>query len=240
MVGILYLLEGKICILISGTLRLWLLPECEQLNLFHSEIFTSKSKDIFYRSSTNSENKESALDLSPINSSIWKMDSTSNTSDVLIALSIYGDRLHSIYLTTLSNLQKSSNEQRKLTFDSSYGTIMDYCFPSNSDCYLYILFDSNILVKVNVMSILSCDKTEYFEENDQTINRILGRQEFSLMNNITSNDIIFKQLFKSRGDPGDSSYHKRKNVRIEQQEEKRKKKQVSTQFQEKVSIDGNV
>jgi hypothetical protein len=31
-------------------------------------------------------------------------------------------------------------------------------------------------------------------------------------------------LFKARGDPGDSSYYKRKNERIEQQKEKRWKK----------------
>jgi hypothetical protein len=85
-----------------------------------------------------------------------------------------------------------------------------------------------MLLQVNVISILSCDKKEFFQENNQTISRILATKEFNLMNNLNSNEIIFKQLFKTRGDPGDSSYYKRKNERIEQQEEKRrKKKQIS-------------
>jgi hypothetical protein len=87
---------------------------------------------------------------------------------------------------------------------------------------------------VNIVSILSSDKKEYFQENDQTISRILSTKEFNLINNIISNEIIFKQLFKTRGNPGDSSYYKRKNERIEQQEEKRRKKQISTQHQENV------
>jgi hypothetical protein len=152
-----------------------------------------------------------------------------SSSDIFIALSIYAYRTNSIYLTTLLNLEKSTNEQRKLTFDSNYGTIIDYCFPTREyPCDLYILFDSNMLLQVNVISILSCDKNEFFQENDQTISRILATKEFNLMNNLNSNEIIFKQLFKTRGDPGDSSYYKRKNERIEQQEEKRrKKKQIS-------------
>jgi hypothetical protein len=157
------------------------------------------------------------------------MDVTSShltSSDVFIALSIYAYRTHSIYLTTLLNLEKSTNEQLKLIFDSNYGAIIDYCFPSKEfPCDLYILFASNILLKVNILSILSCDKREFFEENDQTISRILSTKEFNLLNNLSSNEIIFKQLFKTRGNPGDSSYYKRKNQRIEQQEEKRRSKQ---------------
>ena len=54
-------------------------------------------------------------------------------SNVYIAFSIYAHRFNSIYLTSLSNLKQLANEQRKLTFDSTYGTIIDYCFPSK-DC----------------------------------------------------------------------------------------------------------
>jgi len=197
-----------------------------------------RNKQIFYGLSSNSEENQSSLDSSSINYSIWKMDITSShstSSDVFIALSIYAYRINSIYITTLLNLEKSTNEQRKLTFDSTYGTIIDYCFPSKEfSCDLYILFDSNLLLKVNILSILSCDKKEYFQENDQTISRVLSIKEFNLMNNMNSNEIIFKQLFKTRGDPGDSSYYKRKNQRIEQQEEKRRKKQLPSKYQENV------
>src|SRR5262249_22092431 len=110
------------------------------------------------------------------------------------------------------NLEKST----KLTFDSNYGAIIDYCF--SSTCDLHILFDSNTLLKVNVISIFSYDKKEFFQENDKTINSILSLKEFNLMN---SNEIIFKQLFKTRTDPGDSSYYKRKNERIEEQKRKK-------------------
>jgi len=225
----------------SGTLRLWHLPDCVELNLFSTKTLISSSKQIFYGLSSNFEENESSLDdsSSSINYSIWKIDVTSSRStsspDIFIALSIYAYRSHSIYLTTLLNLENSTNEQRQLTFDSNYGTIIDYCFPSKEfPCDLYILFDNNTLLKVNIISIFSCDKKEFFEENNTIINRILSTKEFNLMNNMNSNEIIFKQLFKTRGDPGDSSYYKRKNQRIEQQEEKRRKKQLPSQYQENV------
>ena len=145
-----------------------------------------------------------------------------SASDVFLAFSIYADRAHSIYLTTLASLEKASNEQRKLTFNSKYGTIIDYCFSSND---LYILFDSHNLLTVNVLSVLSCDKSEYVQDDDSSISAILATKGCHLMNNINSLEVIFKQLFKTRGDPGDSSYHKRKNQRLEEQEEKRRKKQ---------------
>jgi hypothetical protein len=204
--------------LLLGTLRLWHLPDCIQLNEFQSKEFTSSAEEIFYGSSSNSEdNKSSSIDYS-----IWKLDiSSSDLDNVFIALSIYSNRTNSIYLTTLSNLEKST---KKLTFNSTSGTIMDYYFHPNSKCDLFVLFDNNTLLKVNINSILSCDKKEFFEENNQIINTILSNNEFNLMNNIISNEMIFKQLFKARGDPGDSSYYKRKNQRIEQQKEKRWKK----------------
>ncbi len=153
-----------------------------------------------------------------------------SSSDLFIAFSIYAHRAHSIYLTTLSRLETSINESRRLTFDSTYGAIIDYSFPSKDfPCDLYILFASNTLLKVNVQSVLSSDQSEFFEDTDPTINQILARDEFHLMNNITSNETIFKQLFKNRGTPGDSSYYKRKTERIEQQEEKKRKKEIQGQ-----------
>ncbi|CAF0909615.1 unnamed protein product [Adineta ricciae] len=201
----------------DGTLRLWYLPDCIQLNVFDSKILTSSAKQIFYGQSSSSEDQSS----SSINHSIWKMD-VASASDVFLAFSIYADRAHSIYLTTLANLEKASNEQRKLTFNSKYGTIIDYCFSSND---LYILFDSHNLLTVNILSVLSCDKSEYVQDDDSSISTVLATKGFHLMNNINSLEVIFKQLFKTRGDPGDSSYHKRKNQRLEEQEEKRRKKQ---------------
>ncbi|UJR10067.1 hypothetical protein I4U23_014289 [Adineta vaga] len=200
----------------DGTLRLWHLPDCVQVNVFDSKTFSSSSKQIFYGQSSTSENHDS----SSLNHSIWKIDVTS-TSDVFIAVSIYADRNHSIYLTTLTNLEKSNNEQRKLTFDSKYGTIVNYCLSLND---LYILFDNHTLFKVNTPAVLACDKNEYIQDNDLSISNILATKEYNVMNNINSLEIIFKQLFKTRGDPGDSSYYKRKNQRLEEQEEKRRKK----------------
>ena len=198
-----------------GTLRLWHLPDCIELNVFDSQALTSSAKQIFYGQSSSPSKYQ---DSSSINHSIWKMNVTS-TSDVFLAFSIYADRAHSIYLTTLTNLEKANNEQRKLTFDSKYGTIIDYCFSSN---HLYILFDSHNLLTVDILSVLSCDKNEYVQDDDSSIGTMLTTKGFHLMNNINS---LFKQLFKTRGDPGDSSYHKRKSQRLEEQEEKRRKKQ---------------
>lgn len=150
------------------------------------------------------------------------MDLISTSSDTFIAVSIYAYRNHSIYLTTLSNFEKSI----KLTFDDKYGSIIDYCFLSND---FYILFDSNNLLKINISTLFSYDKKEFSEENNLAVNEILSRKEYNLINNINSIEIIFKQLFKTRGEPGDCSYYKRKNERIEQQEEKRRKKEQSKQ-----------
>ena len=82
---------------------------------------------------------------------------TTYESDIFLAFSIYAYRSHSIYLTNLSNLKQLSNKQRKLTLDTSYGTIVDYCF-ANHDWDLYILFNSNVLLKVDIMSILAYDQ----------------------------------------------------------------------------------
>lgn len=204
-----------------GTVRLWHLPDCVEVNCFPMKTLLSSSREIFYDSVSDSIENES----SPIDDSIWKL-ATTTSPDVFIALSIYAHRNHSIYLTTLENF---SHNQRKLTFDSKYGSIIDYCFPSqNNASDLYILFDSNRLIRVNIPSILSCEKKEYLEKTDSTIDGILANQDFHLVNAIQSNEIIFKQLFKNRTSPGDSSYYKRKTERLEQQEEKRRKKQCPT------------
>jgi hypothetical protein len=184
-----------------GTLRLWYLPDCVELNVFQAKTIISSSKEIFYGSVSNSKENES----SSIDYSIWKMAVTI-FPDVFIALSIYAHRNQSIYVFKLEN---SIHEQRKLTFDTNYGAIIDYCFSSKE---LYILFDSNRLFHVNIQSC------------DSTITEISLSQELTVTNNNHSNEIIFKQLFKSRGPPGDCSYYKRKNERIEQQEEKRRQK----------------
>lgn len=227
------------------------MPDCRQLNSFETKTFLSTFKNLSYGSSSYDENNNDlSSDSSSINYSIWKMDlassrlMNSNTNQVFLALSIYAYRNQTLYLTTLSNLENSTNnEQCRLTFDTKYGTIIDYCFPpkeliTESKCDLYILFDSNILLKINLIQIFLYDKN-HINENDTTISTIINTKEFNCMNNITTNEIIFKQLFKMRGSPGDSAYYKRKNERIEQQEEKRRKKQVSKQFKEKVAINEN-
>ncbi|CAF3717492.1 unnamed protein product [Adineta steineri] len=251
----------------DGTFRLWSLPDCKPLVFIHSKIFVLLSKEIFYTQLFHSENQafieNYRLDSKPdefcsdpssiINYSIWKMDIASfnsNDSNIYIAFSIYFQRLHSIYLTTLLNMKELINEQRKLIFDSSYGTIIDYCFSSkqilhddyitDSKCYLYILFDSNTLLKIDVISILSCDKTELFikpDEDIQEINNILARKEFHSINNnnntTVSDDILYKELFKNHLESTDNCCSKRKNDRTDQEQ---RKKQICSQMEENISI----
>jgi hypothetical protein len=212
--------------------------------LLHSKALVLLSKQIFYTQLYQSYHFSSLEDYRTdaipqeslsVNYSIWKMDVTSFgsiNSDIYIAFSIYSHRFHSIYLTTLTNIKKLNNEQRKLIFDLSYGTIVDYCFPSKdvlrddyistSKCYLYILFDSNILLKIDIISILLCDETELFEQSDgniQEINRILASREFHVtnLNNITSDDIIFDESFQNSNDHS----LKRKIEKTEQQQRKK-------------------
>lgn len=185
------------------------MPDCAQLDLFDAKTLTSSAKQVFFGEPTTSDEN----DASPIAHSIWKLDVLSG-ADVLIALSTYTHRNHSIYLTTLANLQKPNSEVRRLTFDSKYGAIVDYCFASNNSTDLHVLFDSDTLVKVNT--------------NDQSLSTVLVKKDFHSMSNVNSLEVIFKQLFKTRGEPGDCSYYKRKNQRLEEQEEKRRKKQQLT------------
>ena len=37
----------------------------------------------------------------------------------------------------------------------------------NAQTYLYILFDSNVLLKIDVISILLCDETELVVQSDE-------------------------------------------------------------------------
>jgi len=182
----------------DGTLRLWQLPDCTELNVITTKSLIETAKEIFHESECSYSEPNS----SSMNESIWKMDASNN----LIALSIYAYREHSIYVTNLSN----NNQTRKITFDSKYGTIIDYTFSSFD---LYLLFDSNRLFKLNL-----ADEKVLIEEIDLKIN------SSHIMNNIHTLEIIFKQLFKTRGQPGDCEYFKRKNERIEQQEAKKQRK----------------
>ena len=159
-------------------------------------------------------------------------------SNIYIALSIYAHRLHSIYLTSLSNLRQLRNEQRKLIFDSSYGTITDYCFPleeilfndytTHSKCHLYVLFDRNILLQVDIIPIILCNKTELCVKSDvniQEINNILATREFNFIdyinNDVQSEVIMFKQLFKNCRYSENNSCFKRKNEEIQEQQSKK-------------------
>ena len=217
-----------------------------QLNLFQSKSLLSSAKRLFYPTSSNIENQEASGDVSPVDASIWKVDLVPSSSETFVALSIYSSRTHSVYLSTLSRLKEESSEQLQLTFDSQYGTIIDYRFASmdtvsESQCDLYILFDSNTLLKVNLIPILSNEHVDTSIVNVQEITDVLAKKEFHSVNHLLANETIFKQLFKSRGSPGDCSYFKRKTERIEQEEQKRhKKKAVSAQFQEKVSVSEKV
>ena len=157
-----------------GTLCLWHLPDCVPLNIFPSTLVTSSATQLVYRSSSPTEPKATlSSDPSPINDSIWKMDlvssgsPNSDMSNVFIALSTYGSRVNSIYLTTFANLIQTTREgHRQLSFDLSYGTIIDYCFPSketisNTHCDLYVLFDSHTLLRVNIIPILSSNQLDH-------------------------------------------------------------------------------
>jgi WD40 repeat protein len=225
----------------DGTIRLWRLPDCVPLVLLHSKAFSLLSKQIFYTQLFNPENflfienyrtdampQESSLNSSSIlDYSIWKMDVISYTSNIYIAFSIYAHRFHSIYLTSLKNIKQLANQQRKVTFDISYGTIVDYCllndYLENSNCCLYILFNSNILIKVNIMSILLCNQTELFAESNETIqeiNNILTRKEFQLTD-FSNNDLTFNEMIYNKLSKNDNSCLKRKTEISEQQQRKK-------------------
>ncbi|UJR36024.1 hypothetical protein I4U23_028763 [Adineta vaga] len=245
----------------DGTLRLWYLPSCIPLAFIHCKAFILSTKEIFYTElydcnyGTSRDNYQINIQLQEngdpvINYSIWKMDVTSFglfDANVYIALSIYSQRFHSIYLTNLLNIKDFTNTQRKLTFDSTYGTIVDYCFPSkeirfndhvaDKKCYLYVLFDSNVLLKVDILSILSTHQSELFAQTDkhiQEINTLLASNEFHSIScnheNFESDNIVYNQLGENLNNSTKSLTSKHKLE--EAVEEQQRKRRVSYQYDE--------
>lgn len=238
-----------------GTLRLWCFPDFQIVAFIHSKAFALKSKTVvcsqfcnFHDKNEIEHDRQNAMSQeclshssSTINYSIWKMDVASFhslDSDVYIAFSIFADRLNSIYLTSLSNMKKFMNTQRKLIFDINYGNIIDYCFPSKEilqndyatevKCYLYILFDTYIVINIDILSVLASQQTELRikpEEMIQNINYTLASKpshsRAPLINDLVQKEMIFKQLFKNSQDFTQSSNHKRKNELDDQSQAKK-------------------
>ncbi|CAF1035442.1 unnamed protein product [Didymodactylos carnosus] len=234
----------------DGTLRLWRISDCLPLVVLHMKAFINSTKFVFYSQLyTDDYNVEqiddyiSVLRGNDMNSSmiddsnsslqdysIWKVAiaCTNNdndykilqTSSTFIALSLYCQRHHCIYLTTLSNLKTLNNEQKKLFIDDSYGSIIDYSFSPNSSiinsstfstkCLLYVLFDTNTLIQIDIIEILKCSVNYKFDKiispSVGAINQILASNEFLLCK---PNDLAYKQLFEIRID--NIRYCKRKS-----------------------------
>ncbi|CAF3763007.1 unnamed protein product [Rotaria socialis] len=236
----------------DGTLRLWHLPDCMPLAFVHSRALTLQPKQVFFTGLCAFRNSASLaayqkdvvpkcieISSSTVNDSIWKMDvacSNPLNSNVYIAFSTYAHQYHSIYLSSLSNMKRLNNEQRELTFDSSYGEIIDYCFPAqktslndyttHEKCFLYVLFNSNVLVQVDIPSILSYNQTALsVQTNDriQEINYILANHEFNLVHNKIKKDAFaFKELFENSTDSNNDCHLKRKSETVEEQENRKK------------------
>lgn len=220
-----------------GTIRLWRVPTCTPLVLLHSRAFILFSKEVNYTNlDIPGEFSEEILTsdiLSRISStsdySIWKMDVINNHVNIIIALSIYIDRFHSIYLTDLENMKSLANEQRKFTFDTHYGTIVDYCLiNSMSDSSLYVLFDRNLVVQVDIGLMCNYDEREYFNSSNEMmneINRLLIQKEFQLDNHfhssISFDEMIFGQGLKHVHPSTNEVTHKRK-LRTPEQEQRKK------------------
>ncbi|CAF0832491.1 unnamed protein product [Adineta ricciae] len=224
----------------DGMFRLWNLPNCTPRAFIHGKALTLSPKETFYTQLYDSSDSmlkenyqihESLEDYelngsSTLTYSIWKMDVVSSNPN------------------TLTNLINFTNTQRKLTFDSSYGTINDYRFPPNkissnnhagdTKFYLYILFSTNTLLKVDISSLLTCDNAELFATTDnhmQEINRILAGNIFHAVNNTSQKLLVDREAFDSHVNCADASCLKRK---IDSDEERQKKKLTSYQHEETV------
>ncbi|CAF3317812.1 unnamed protein product, partial [Rotaria sp. Silwood2] len=103
-----------------------------------------------------------------------------------------------------------------------------------SKCNLYVVFDSNVLVNVNILSILSSNQTKlYVKPNQkiQEINNILASKEFHLMNymnyNMKTDEVIFQKLFKNSNNNNNNNSHYKRKIEIVEQQQKSKKKSSS-------------
>ena len=222
-----------------GTIRLWLVPACVPLVLLHSRAFILFSQEVYctdMRVPGNSREENLTSDIlsrtsSMIDYSIWKMDVINSHLNIIIAFSIYIDRFHSIYLTDLENMKQLTNEQRKLTFDSHYGTIVDFCLiDSMSNSHLYVLFNRNIVVQVDVGLMCHYKHREWSASNDEIMNEInihLTREEFNLHNypcsSIQFDEMIFGQGLKNAHPIISEVTHKRK---VQSPEKEQRKKAI--------------
>ncbi|CAF0876719.1 unnamed protein product [Didymodactylos carnosus] len=189
--------------------------------------------------------------------SIWKVDVGScctdndknhdifETNPTFIALSLYSQRHHCIYITTLSNIKTMNNEQKKLVIDHSYGSIVDYSFSPKSiliehyystkpKCLLYVLFDTNRLLQIDIIEILTCSTNYKFDTSTsssiESVNQILSSNEFFLCK---PNDSAYKQLFKTRID-NIKDYYKRKTEREQQLKSKKRHAQDDSLTEENI------
>ena len=166
---------------------------------------------------------------SMIDYAIWKMDAINTNFDVIIAFSIYADRFRSIYLSTLDNIKQLANEQRKLTFDTHYGTIVDYSFACTTSSFdLYVLFDRNLVVRIDVGLVCKSKRRELLvssEEMTNNINRILTGDEFLTFNDrsnlLVFDEMIFGQGLKNSTHTISQVSHKRKDRSVENEQRKR-------------------
>ncbi|CAF1964008.1 unnamed protein product [Rotaria magnacalcarata] len=236
----------------DGTLRLWHVPDCMPLAFVHSKALTLQAKQVFFtglyalnNSASLAANQKDVMpecikkSSSTVNDSIWKMDvacSNPLISNVYIVFSTYARRYHSIYLSSLSNMKQLNNEQRELIFDPIYGGIIDYCFPAqetflndyttHEKYFLYVLFNTNVLVQVDILAMLSHNQTALFvQANDriQEINYILANNEFNLVHKRIKKDaLIFEELFENSTDSNNNCHRKRISETFEEQENRKK------------------
>lgn len=176
------------------------------------------------------------------------MDATCYYSNIYVAFSVFGYHYHSIYLTSVENMKQLKNEQCKLTIDMSYGIIVDYCFSSqfhdNSSCYLFILFGSNVILRIDVISVLLCNNTQLFSETSENIhgiNDILSQKEFHIIDIMNSflglDDMMFTQLFKNTKYSNENiSSQKRKPDKSEQQNQRKKQAASSEENEDDNSL----
>jgi len=177
------------------------LPDCKPLLIFHSKAFSCYSKEIFYKQISNYSQIQSKIVENPSdNYSIWKLALISTSADVYLAFSI---STRSIYLTSLVNLERFTNKERKVRFDANFGQIVDYQFDKTE---LVILFDRKNLLKIDVPLILSSNQAEFFLELNHSI------QQINLV--LQQNETHFRKRQIDEQDEQHNSNKKKNSARI--------------------------
>lgn len=186
------------------------------------------SRKIISRSE-NVEPTEENREFSTVDLSIWKTE-ISKDDRILIGFSIFAFRSTSIFLVEFDQKEICFRTAIELKICGDEKSIVDFVFLSKE---IFLLFDDVSFSKIDVESTLKTGSIVSSNEFSSKLGEKMLEVNFRPINRCQTHLNIFQQLFKSRSASGNSSYYKRKTDRLQAEQEKKKKKNLTSLSEEK-------